>query len=58
MDPGAGVDLHKKLGDRVEAGESVYSIHAEFPADFEFSRESSAQDSGFLIGDSYVDERL
>jgi thymidine phosphorylase len=58
MDQGAGVDLHKKLGDRVEAGEAVYSIYAEFPADFEFSRESSAQDSGFTIGDNYVDERL
>jgi len=57
MDKGAGVDLHKKLGDPVNVGESIYSIYAEFPADFEFAKESAEQDSGFNIGEKYDDER-
>jgi thymidine phosphorylase len=57
MDKGAGVDLHKKLGDSVNIGEPIYSIYAEFPADFEFSKESAEQDSGFTIGEKYDDER-
>jgi thymidine phosphorylase len=57
MDQGAGVDLHYKLGEQVEAGSSIYTIHAAFPADFEFARESAGQDSGYSIGDHYVDER-
>jgi len=57
MDKGAGVDLHKKLGDPVNAGESIYTVFAEFPADFEFAKESSEQDSGFTIGEKYDDER-
>jgi thymidine phosphorylase len=56
MDKGAGVDLHKKLGDSVEAGELLYCIYAEFPADFEFARDSAQQNSGFTTGDSYVDK--
>ena len=56
MDKGAGVDLHKKLGDSVEVGELLYCIYAEFPADFEFARDSAQQNSGFTTGDSYVDK--
>ena len=57
MDQGARADLHYKLGERVEAGDCIYTIHAAFPADFEFARESAGQDSGYSIGDHYVDER-
>jgi len=49
MDKGAGVDLHCKLGDAVSEGDRLYSIHAEFMADFQFSRESAEQDSGYTI---------
>ena len=49
MDKGAGVDLHKKTGDPVEAGESLYTIHAEFPADFQFAQEAAAQTNGYQI---------
>jgi thymidine phosphorylase len=49
MDQGAGVDLHRKVGDPVNADEPIYSIYAEFPADFQFSRESARQDSGYTI---------
>lgn len=49
MDKGAGVDLHHKLGDTVQAGEPLYSIHAEFNADFQFARESAERDCGFTV---------
>lgn len=56
MDKGAGVDLQRKLGDQVAAGDPIYTIYAEFPADFEFARELTKKDSGFDIGEEYVDE--
>ena len=56
MDQGAGVELHRKLGEPVQAGETIYTIYAAFPADFEFARESAEQDSGYQIGDHYVDD--
>ncbi|MBU0498754.1 MAG: thymidine phosphorylase family protein [Gammaproteobacteria bacterium] len=49
MDKGAGVDLHRKLGDRVRKGEPLYSIHAEFPADFEFAIQAARQNPGYEI---------
>jgi len=51
MDKGAGVDLFKKLGDKVEKNEPLYRIHAEYPADFNFALRLCKQDSGYLIGD-------
>ena len=50
MDLNAGVDLYKKLGDRVEKGEPLYRIQAEFPADFRFARNLARRDMGFRIG--------
>lgn len=52
MDRSAGVDLFKKLGDAVTTGETLYRIHAEFPADFNFARALAEQDSGYRIGDA------
>ena len=51
VDKGAGVKLFKKLGDRVEQGESLYRIYAQFPADFNFARELAAQNNSFAISD-------
>ena len=51
MDKGAGVDLHRKLGDTVTAGDPLYSIYAEFPADHDFACEAAGQDSGYSISD-------
>ncbi|MFP5505356.1 MAG: thymidine phosphorylase family protein [Gammaproteobacteria bacterium] len=53
MDKGAGVDLLKKLGDPVAAGEPLYRIHSEVRADFEFARHLSQQDNGYTIADDY-----
>lgn len=50
MDKRAGVDLLKKLGDKVEQGEPLYRIHAEFPSDFKFAQHLAAQCSGYTIG--------
>jgi thymidine phosphorylase len=51
MDKKAGVDLLKKLGDKVKKGETLYHIYAEFPADFKFSTNLAQQDSGYVIGE-------
>jgi thymidine phosphorylase len=49
MDKGAGVDLYRKVGDKVARGEPLYAIHAEFDADFAFACEAAAQSSGFRL---------
>lgn len=48
-DTGAGVDLHVKVGDPVAVDDPLYSIYAEFNADFGFAREAASADSGFTI---------
>ena len=50
IDKGAGVDLFKKLGDKVEKGEPLYRIHAVFPSDFNFAIALCESDSGYLVG--------
>ena len=51
IDKGAGVDLFKKLGDKVKKGEPLYRIHAMFPSDFKFAIALCGRDTGYLIGD-------
>ncbi len=46
----AGVDLLRKLGSPVKAGDVLYRIYAEFPADFKFSQDLAAQNNGYTIG--------
>jgi thymidine phosphorylase len=48
-DKGAGVDLFKKVGSPVEAGEPLYRIHAEHATDFRFATGMAGQDSGFSL---------
>jgi len=50
MDPGAGVDLHRKLGEQVKKDEPLYTIHAEFAADFYFACEAATEESGYRTG--------
>jgi thymidine phosphorylase len=47
---GAGVDLLRKLGDRVAAGDVLYRVYANYPADLEFARQACARASGYGIG--------
>jgi len=46
---GAGVDLLRKAGDPVVAGQSLYRIHACYPADLGFARQLASRDSGYTI---------
>jgi len=41
--------LHKKIADRVEKDEPLYTIHAEFNADFNFARQASAANNAYRI---------
>jgi thymidine phosphorylase len=45
-----GVDLLRKLGHAVAAGDLLYRVHADFPADLEFARQACERASGFTIG--------
>ncbi|MBQ0943908.1 thymidine phosphorylase family protein [Ideonella sp. 4Y16] len=47
--PGAGVDLLHKVGDAVAAGELLYRLHAQYPADLAFARELAQTDSGYRL---------
>lgn len=49
MDKGAGIDLLKKVGDRVRQGEPLYRIHACMPSDFNFAVDFAEEDDGFTI---------
>ena len=49
--PSAGVDLFVRLGDRVEAGQPLYRVHACDEADLAFARRMAETDSGWRIGD-------
>ncbi len=50
-DKGAGIDLFKKAGDQVVAGEALYRLHAHIEADFKFAMNYAFDDSGYTIGD-------
>ena len=53
MDKGAGVDLLKKIGDRVEEGEILYCVYAEFQSDYQFAQRLNEEEgSGYIIGDA------
>jgi len=48
-DPGAGLDLMARVGDRVEAGQPLYRIHGSEPSDFAFAAEAAGEMSGLVI---------
>lgn len=52
MDKGAGIDLLKKVGDRVRKGEPIYRIHACFDTDFKFAKELVAENDGYALAPS------
>ena len=47
---GAGVDLMRKLGDPVTAGDVLYRVHASFQSDLGFARQACKRSSGYTIG--------
>lgn len=52
IDKGAGVLLLKKLGDRINAGEPLYRIYAQFPADFNFAVRHAVEHPGYRVSDN------
>lgn len=48
-DPGAGIDLLKRKGDNVRAGEPLYRIHGVEQTDFEYAANAADIDSGFHV---------
>ncbi len=52
MDKQAGIYLHKKVADVVKKGELLYTIYAEFLADFKFAIASSKESNGYQIGEN------
>lgn len=48
-DKGAGIDLFKKLGERVGRGEPLYRIHACLPVDFRIARQEAAENCGVRL---------
>jgi len=50
MDKHSGVDLNKKLGDKVNKDDILYRIYAEFPADFKFAQSLAKENNGYEIG--------
>ncbi len=46
----AGVDLARKLGDPVQAGDLLYRVHACFQTDLDFARQASERSSGYQLG--------
>ncbi|MBU3738035.1 MAG: thymidine phosphorylase, partial [Rhodoferax sp.] len=47
---GAGVDLLVKLGAAVQAGQTLYRVHAVFSSDLEFARQASLRSNGYAFG--------
>jgi thymidine phosphorylase len=48
-DPGAGIDLFKRLGDRVKQGDPLYRIYGEDVSDFGVAVETAQVQSGFTV---------
>jgi thymidine phosphorylase len=48
LDKGAGIKLYKKIGDRVEAGEPLYRIHAFEPSNFDLALSMAKVNSGYV----------
>lgn len=46
---GAGIDLYKKVGEPVEAGEPLYRIYAQLESDFTFATAMAAEASGYDV---------
>jgi thymidine phosphorylase len=57
LDKGAGVYIHKKVGDKVSKGEALFTIYAEFNADFNFAISAEHKDSCYAIKSDDLDDK-
>ncbi len=46
----AGVDLARKLGEAVQAGDLLYRVYAQYPSDLWFARQACEKSGGYRIG--------
>ncbi|MCG8669005.1 MAG: thymidine phosphorylase family protein [Pseudomonadales bacterium] len=53
LDKGAGVEIIKRLGDKVSKGDTLFKIYAEFPADFNFAKRAAGFNNGYSIGEDF-----
>lgn len=49
----AGVDLVKKLGEKVQPGDLLYRVYAQFPSDLQFARQACQKSTGYTVGDAH-----
>jgi thymidine phosphorylase len=49
LSKGSGLDLLKKVGDSVQAGEPMYRLHATFETELDFAREAATADSAYTV---------
>ena len=49
-DPGAGIELAHKTGDRVDRGEPLYRIYGSEASDFAFAVDAAGDDAGVSLG--------
>jgi len=47
---GAGIELFRRIGDRVARGEPLYRLYASEPFEFEFAGAAAERDNGYEIG--------
>lgn len=57
LDKGAGVYIHKKVGDKVSKGDALFTIYAEFNADFNFAISAEHKDPCYSIKSDDVDDK-
>ena len=49
IDKNAGIDLMKKVGDKIKKGDILYIIYASFKSDFEFSTKFAKENNAYVI---------
>ena len=52
IDKNAGIDLIKKVGDKIKKGDTLFTIYACFKSDFEFSIQFSDENNAYDIGEN------
>lgn len=54
LDRGAGIDMLKRIGDKVEAGEPLFRIYSAGEAHFNFAVEEAEQSNGFALASAGI----
>jgi len=57
LDRAAGVDLHRKVGESVDAGEPLYTVYSAHTSDFRFAMIEVERDLGYTIEAPGISDR-